>query len=354
MTREPIRIGSRLVGPGHPTYIIAEIGSNFDGSLERARALIDAAAEVGCDAAKFQTFLPERIISAPAFGIATGFQARWDRPVDEVYRDAALPREWHAELALHARKSGVDFFSSPYDREGVDLLEGLEVPAHKIGSGDITWLDFCEYVASKGRPVILGTGASTLAEVDQAVRAMRATGNDQMIVLQCVTDYPSEFGDANIRAMVTMGEALGTLVGYSDHTPGHTVPLGAVAHGACVIEKHFTDDTGRSGPDHPFAMDIPAMASMVREIRNLEAALGDGVKRLMPSERETVVLQRRGLTAARDLSAGHVLEAGDISVLRPARGLAPSDLRLVLGWSLGRDIAAGQPIEADSLSRPPG
>jgi sialic acid synthase SpsE len=348
MTRA-IRIGDRLVGPGRPTYVIAEIGSNFDGSLERAKDLIDAAAEIGCDAAKFQTFLPEKIISGPAFGVATGFQARWSRPVEEVYRDAALPREWHAELAEHARSAGVDFFSSPYDREGVDLLEELDVPAHKVGSGDITWLDFCEYVASRGRPVILGTGASTLAEVDEAVRVMRATGNDQIVVLQCVTDYPSAFGDANLKAMVTMGEALGTLVGYSDHTPGHTVPLGAVALGGCVIEKHFTDDTSRSGPDHPFAMDIPAMAAMVREIRNLEAALGDGIKRLMPSEVETVVIQRRGLVATRDLPCGHVLADGDLAVLRPARGLPPSALPLVVGRPLRRDVAAGQPIGTDSF-----
>lgn len=345
----PIRIGERLVGPGHPTYIIAEVGSNFDGSLDRAKMLIDAAAEIGCDAAKFQTFLPERIISAPAFGAATGFQARWTRSVEEVYRDAALPREWHAELAEHAQAAGVDFFSSPYDREGVDLLEEIGVPAHKIGSGDITWLDFCAYVAGKGRPVILGAGASTLADVDDAVRAIRAAGNEQIILLQCVTDYPSEFKDANVRAMASMGEALGVLVGYSDHAPGHTVPLAAVALGGCVIEKHFTDDTGRAGPDHPFAMDIPGMAALVREVRNLEVALGDGRKRVMPSEVEASVVQRRGLIATRDLSADHVLTHDDVTVLRPARGLPPSALPLVVGRALRRDVAAGQPIGADSL-----
>ncbi len=344
-----IRIGNRWVGEGEPTYIIAEIGSNFDGSLAQAKKMVDLAKEVGADSAKFQSFRPEKIIAPKGFRTRVSFQARWEKPVDRVYAEAMLPREWHRELAVYCAERGIDFMSSPYDREAVDLLDELGVPAFKIGSGEITHPDFLKYVASKGRPIILGTGASTLGEIEKAVEAIRSTGNEDLILLQCITNYPSPIEEANIRAMVTLRDAFQVPVGYSDHSPGSVVALGAVALGACVIEKHFTFDKSRKGPDHPFAMDVKEMAEMIRDIRLLEKALGSPIKRLTAAETETVVIQRRSLFARVDIPAGTVITAEMIEPLRPATGILPEYLPLVIGRRARRDIPAGEPITWEAV-----
>ena len=344
-----IRIGDRWVGPGHPTYVIAEIGSNFDGDLDQAKYLADLARECGADAAKFQSFRADQIVSRTGFRVKCSFQANWDRPVYDVYRAAEFPRAWHGELADHCRSIGIDFFSSPYDRDAVDLLCQLEVPALKIGSGDITHLELLRYIARTAKPLILATGASTLGEVEEAVDILRAEGNDQIILLQCVTQYPAPIDQANIRAMQTLAQAFDLPVGYSDHTPGITVPLGAVALGACVIEKHFTFDKTRRGPDHPHALDVAEMKEMVRHIRLLEQALGSPVKRVEPCESETVILQRRCLFAARDIPAGKRIAADDIIALRPMIGIPPKFLPLVVGRQAQADISAGEPITWDHL-----
>lgn len=344
-----IKIGKKYVGDGCPTYVIAEIGSNFDGSFERAKYLIDLAKKAGCDAAKFQSFKADKIVSKSAFSMKTSFQAKWDKPVYDVYQGAEFPRKWHKDLRDYCHKSKIEFFSSPYDIEAVELLEELDIPAYKIGSGDVNHLELLEYIAKKGRPMIIGTGASTIGEVETAVETVRATGNEDLILLQCITNYPSPFEDAHIRAMVTLRQAFETLVGYSDHTPGSVVPLGAVALGACLIEKHFTCDKTRKGPDHPFAMDYEDMSSMVRDIRNLEKALGTGKKRVEPSERETVVLQRRGLVAARDLAKGAKLTTANVTSLRPHKGLKPTEKGYVLGRKLKKGLKKGDPIAMESL-----
>ena len=268
-----VKIGKRWVGEGEPSYLIAEIGSNFDGSMARAKKLIDLAKDCGADCAKFQCFSTNKIISKEGFeGMRSAFQAKWKKPVHEVYRAAEFPRAWHKELFAYCGKAGLDFMSTPYDRAAVDEIDALGVPAHKIGSGDITWLEMIRYIARKKKPVILATGASTLAEVDEAVRTIRKAGNQQIILLQCVTNYPSHFEYANLRAMKAMGEIFNVPVGYSDHTPGSVVPLGAVALGGCLIEKHFTDDKKRRGPDHPFAMDGKDFKEMAQSVRLLEKA----------------------------------------------------------------------------------
>jgi sialic acid synthase SpsE len=245
---KPIKIGKRTVGPGHPCYVIAEIGSNFDRSIERAKTLIDLAKDCGADAAKFQCFAADKIVSKEGFeGLKSGFQSKWKKPVYEVYRDAEFPREWHEELSRYALKRGIDFLSAPYDKDAVDLLEDIGIPAYKLGSGDITWHEFLGYVARKGKPVILATGASTIAEIDEAMHAIRGEGSEDIVLMQCVTNYPAHFEYANIKAMKAIGEMFDVPVGYSDHTPGIIVPLGAVSLGACIIEKHFTDDKTRQG-----------------------------------------------------------------------------------------------------------
>lgn len=344
-----VMIGERRVGEGEPAYIIAEIGSNFDGNLEQAKKLVDLAKEAGADAAKFQSFLPDKIIAKKGFDVKTSFQSKWDKPVYQVYKEATFPREWHGEIADYCQQKGIHFFSSPYDKEAVDLLDEIGVPAFKIGSGDINYLSLVEYIARKNKPVLLGVGASSMGEIEEAVNTIKATGNQDIVLLQCITNYPSPFEHANIRAMVTIREAFQVPVGYSDHTPGSVVPLGAVALGACVIEKHFTFDKTRAGPDHPFAMDVPEMASMVRDIRRLEAALGTPAKQLTPAETETVIIQRRSLFAKVDIPAGTAITEDMIEPLRPAVGIAPKYIRLVVGRKAKVNIPAGEPIKWEEI-----
>ena len=358
-----LTIGKRTVGEGKPAYIIAEIGSNFDGDLKRAKALALKCKEAGADAYKIQNFLASKIVSGEGFkNLQVSFQSKWDKPVVEVYKKAEFPREWVKELAAYCKEIGIDFLSSPYDTDAVDLLEEVGVSAHKIGSGEADNLEFLAYVAKTGKPVILGVGATTMEEVERAVAAMRKTGNENIVILQCVTNYPAPIADTNLRAMVAIGKELGVLYGYSDHTispaqggddplRGITVPLGAVALGACVIEKHVTDDPKRAGPDHPFAMNIDGdFRDMVAGIRALESALGDGKKRLMPSEKETVIIQRRGIYALRAIRKGETISRDMLELLRPAVGLKPRDLPRVAGSKAARDIAAGEPVKDNDIT----
>lgn len=339
-----IKIGKRWVGEGEPAYLIAEIGSNFDGSMKRAKALIDLAKDCGADCAKFQCFTTDKIISREGFGgLKSGFQAKWKKPVHEVYKGAEFPRVWHKELFAYCRKAGLDFMSTPYDREAADELARLGIPAFKIGSGDITWLSMIRYIAKKNKPVILAAGASTLAETAEAVAAIREAGNENIILLQCVTNYPSHFESAHIRAMKAMGEMFDVPVGYSDHTPGSVVPLGAVALGGCLIEKHFTDDKQRSGPDHPFAMDGRDFKEMAGGIRALEKALGSTVKELYAEESQTVILQRRCLRADADIPQGTRITAKMIAVLRPCPkdALPPKYEAALIGMRTRRAMKKG-------------
>ncbi len=344
-----IKIGERWVGKGKPTYVIAEIGSNFDGDLKQAKHLVSLAKEVGADAAKFQSFLPEKIIAPKGFQQKTSFQAGWKSSVYDVYKRAAFPRQWHQEVAEHARSIGIHFFSSPYDREAVDLLCEVGVPALKIGSGDITFLSLVEYIASKGKPVILGTGASTMKEIEEAVKVIRCAGNQDIILLQCVTAYPTPIDKANIRAMTALEETFNVMVGYSDHAPGNVVALGAVALGAAVIEKHFTFDKTREGPDHPFAMDTDDMTDMIRKIRLMEQALGSPVKEVTDAEKETVIIQRRSLFARVDIPHGTGITADMVEALRPATGIAPKHIGEIIGRKASVDITQGEPITWDKI-----
>lgn len=342
-----IKIGKRWIGEGEPVYIVAEIGSNFDRSLARAKMLIGLAKDCGADAVKFQCFSADKIVSREGFeGLKSGFQAKWKKSVYEVYKDAEFPREWLEGLFKYARKVGIDFFSSPYDFAAVDILDKLGVEVFKIGSGDITWLEYLCYVARKKKPIIVGAGASTIAEIDEALRVIREEGNNDIMLLQCVTNYPNQFESANIRAMKAMGDMFNVLTGYSDHTPGLAVPLGSVALGGCVIEKHFTDDKTRQGPDHPFAMDAKDMKEMVGSIRKLEKALGSPVKNLYEEEKPAVVLQRRCLRAAKGLPRGTKLKADMIAVLRPApmEALVPKYKDVLIGRELKKDMKKGEPF----------
>ena len=341
-----IKFGKRLVGLNHPTYIIAEIGANFDGSLEKAKELAHAAHEAGADVIKFQSFLAKKIVSGPGFASMKlkGVHSTWGRPVDEVFKDAEFPRAWHQELAKFCRKLGTSFSSSPYDFEAVDLLDEIGVDFFKIGSGDITWPEMLVHIAKKGKPMILSTGASTLAEVDEALNIILATGNHQLALLQCITNYPSKPASANINVLKTYQTAFNIITGYSDHAPGDTVVLGSVALGGRIIEKHFTLNKKDHGPDHPHSMDPAEFKLMVERVRTLETALGSSRKEVVAEEAETVIVQRRSLYAARKISRGQVITAKDIAVLRPALGILPKFKTLVIGRKAKKVIQAGQPI----------
>lgn len=342
-----LTLGDRQIGSPDETYIIAEIGSNFDGSKKRAKKLIDLASECGADAAKFQAFEANKIVSEYGFdGLKTGFQEGWDQSVYQTYKDAELPREWINELSTYTKNQGLDFLCTPYDKDAVDILIDTGMPAFKIGSGDITWHNFLEYVADQGKPVILSTGASTLGEVEEAVKVIQSTGNNDIVLLQCVTNYPSDFESANIRTMSMLREAFEVPVGYSDHTPGSTVPLGAVSRGACVIEKHFTDDKSKEGPDHSFAMNVEEFDTMVSQIRNLNQALGRRKKKIYEEEETTVVLQRRCLRASRPIEPGENITQDALTCLRPApqEAIEPKHIDLVVGRTAKHRIPEGDCI----------
>ncbi|MFM2330905.1 MAG: hypothetical protein RLZZ26_412 [Candidatus Parcubacteria bacterium] len=344
-------IGERTVGADAPTYFIAEIGANFDGSLETAKEYARRAKEIGADCAKIQSFKAEKIVSRRAFASMTlkGVHGSWQRPVDEVFKEVEFPREWHKDFFDYCFKIGITPSTAAYDFEAVDLVEKLGIEFYKIGSGEITWLEMIEYVAKKGKPIMLATGAATLAEVDDAVRTIEGTGNKNLVLMQCITNYPSHFESANINVLNTYRDAFGTIVGYSDHTPGDVVPLGAVALGAKVIEKHVTVDRSNKGPDHPHSLTFEEFGQMIQRTRNLEKALGTGRKEVVPEESETVFVQRRGLTTTRDIKAGSLLKKEDIIELRPALGIYPKYKSVVIGKAVKRDIEAGEPIRWEDI-----
>lgn len=349
---EEIAIGKRTIGANHPTYFIAEIGANFDGDLETAKKYAWEAKQCGADCAKIQSFKAKRIVSREAFATMKlkGVHGSWKRPVDEVFAEVEFPRKWHKEFFEYCWSIGITPSTAAYDYEAVDLVDDIGIEFYKIGSGDITWLEMVEYVAKKGKPVMLATGASTLAEVDEAVRVIEAAGNKNLVLMQCITNYPSKFESANINVLKTYENAFGAITGYSDHTPDDIVPLGAVALGARVIEKHFTFDRALKGPDHPHSMQPEEFARMIERTRNLEKAMGSSKKDVVAEESETVIVQRRGLTAARDVAKGAPLKKADVIELRPALGIYPKYKNMIIGKQAKRGLKAGESIKWEDIA----
>ena len=348
MRTNEFSIGTRAVGELYPTYFIADISANHDGDLERAKALIHLAAAAGADAAKFQNFRAEKIVSDYGFknlGGQQSHQSKWKKSVFEVYKDATVPWEWTPVLKAECDKAGIHYFSTPYDFEAVDMLDPF-VPAYKIGSGDITWLEIQEKMASKGKPVILATGASTMDDVQRAVTVVTKV-NPAFGLMQCNTNYTGNienFRHIHLRVLEIFRLVFpDAVLGLSDHTPGHATALGAVALGARLIEKHFTDDTSRVGPDHPFSMTPATWREMVERTRELELALGSAAKFVADNERQTVLIQRRCIRAARDIPAGTRLTADMLESLRPAPegSIPPYSLQDVVGKTTRRDLPKG-------------
>jgi sialic acid synthase SpsE len=344
------KINGKLVGDGHPTYFIADIAANHDGDLERAKDLIRLAKDAGADAAKFQHFRAETIVSGEGFeklGTQVSHQSKWKKSVVEVYKKASVPWNWTEELVATCKECEIDFFTSPYDLEMIDQIDPY-VPAYKVGSGDITWLESIRKMASKGKPVLLAAGASNLVDVQRAMSVLIDEYKTPVLLMQCNTNYTASldnFRYIRLRVLETFKAMFPDVpLGLSDHTPGHATVLGAVALGACAIEKHFTDNVEREGPDHAFAMDPKAWSEMVARTRELEAALGDGNKQIEDNELDTVIVQRRCIRAAKDLPAGRKIERADLTVLRPAPAgsIPPYDLPIVIGATLSKALKEGE------------
>jgi sialic acid synthase SpsE len=345
-----------LPRPEDPTVFIADVASNHDADLERAKHLIHLAHEAGADAVKFQHFLAKDIVSDYGFrnlGGQLSHQAGWKKSVYEVYEHYELNRDWNAELFATAAEAGIPFMTTPYDQAAVEQLAG-DVPAFKVGSGDVTWTAFLELIAQQGKPVLLATGAASMEDVERAVAAVQRH-TDQLVLMQCNTNYtgdPDNFRYVNLNVLRTFAERWpGMPLGLSDHTPGHAAVLGAIALGARVVEKHFTDDNDRDGPDHAFSLNPTTWRDMVERARELELAFGDGVKRIEANERDTVVVQRRAVRLTRDVDAGETLSAGDLEVLRPAPpgALQPYELDGAIGRRVAVPKPAGSALEAGDL-----
>jgi len=352
-----ITIADRAIGLDAPTYFVADIAASHDGSLERAVALIHQAAEAGADAAKFQNFTAPKIVSDRGFrelGGQLSHQASWQKSVVEVYADASIPHEWTPVLKQACEEAGIHYFSAAYDFDAIDMLEP-HVPAYKVGSGDIDWLEALELTASKGKPVLLATGASTLGDVVAAVTTVRRHTED-IVLMQCNTNYTASldnFRYLNLNVLKAYAEQFpGMVLGLSDHTPGHAAVLGAIALGARVVEKHFTDDTGRDGPDHKFSLDPAAWREMVDRARELELALGQPLKQIEDNESQTAVIQRRAVRAASDLPSGHVIRREDLVVLRPATpgAVRPPEIGELVGRVLSRPLEADEAVRWTDIS----
>ncbi|MCD4672273.1 MAG: N-acetylneuraminate synthase [Anaerolineaceae bacterium] len=340
---QAVQIAGRWIGRGYPSYLIAEAGVNHNGDMDMALALVDAAAEAGADAVKFQTFSADRLVTKQA--PKAKYQLETTDQTESQYqmlKKLELSEEAHRILLARCQQKGVLFLSSPFDETSADLLESLDVPAYKIPSGEITNHPYLAYVARKGRPVILSTGMSSLGEVEAAVQTIAAAGNPPLVLLHCVSQYPAPPEELNLRAMHTLEAAFGVPVGFSDHTEGIEMPLVAVALGAAVIEKHFTLDRSLPGPDHCASLESDELQRLAQGMRRVQAALGDGRKLPTPSERNTADVARKSLVAACDIPAGTVLTAEFVAVRRPGTGLPPALRQELIGRRIKQEIAAGQ------------
>ncbi len=327
------------------TYIIAEIGVNHNGNLDTAKRLVDVAKSAGADAVKFQTFNAAKLASVTAKKAA--YQQTNDPKEEtqyEMLKRLELAEESLLEAAEYTRRQGLEFLSTPFDEDSATLLDRLNVGAFKVSSGDLTALDFLAYLARFNRPMIISTGMGTLIETAEAVEVISANGNPPLAILHCVSQYPAAAKDANLRAMDTMAKAFNVPIGWSDHTLGAAVAIAAVARGARIIEKHYTLDKSMPGPDHKASLEPQELADYIADIRKVDEALGDGVKRPCRAEMDTIAAARRSLVMAHAVERGVVLTMADINVQRPGTGLAPKMLSQVLGRTTAKPLEAGQLI----------
>ena len=345
-----IDVAGRKVCLGQACFIIAEAGVNHNGNLDLAKRLVDSAQEAGADAVKFQTWVTEKLVTPDAR--MAEYQRQNIRGAEsqfEMLKQLELSYDQFRQIKAYADRQGILFFSTPDEEDSADFLEQLGVHLFKIGSGEVTNSAFLGHIALKNKPIILSTGMSTLGEVEAAVRTIEVTGNQQLVLLHCVSDYPADPVDCNLRAMDTLASAFGYPVGFSDHTLGIEIAVAAVARGACVLEKHFTLDKAMPGPDHQASLETDEFAAMVRAIRAVENALGDGVKRPVPSELETKKVLQKSIVTARIIRSGERINQADVVLRRTSDGVAPSYLPVVIGRRAGRDLEANCAITLDML-----
>jgi len=351
-----ISIEGKEIGEGCPAYFIAEIGSNFDGDLDRAKELIFMAKEAGADAAKFQHYTANSLVSDSGFekiNSKYSHQSSWSESVYKTYENASLEASWTKELKNTCEEAKITFLTSPYSFFLVDFVDQY-VSAYKVGSGDITWIEIIKHMASKKKPIILATGASSMGDVHRAVSSILEITPD-IVLLQCNTNYtanPENFSHLQLNVIPEFKRKYpGIITGLSDHMPGHVPVLGAVALGASVIEKHFTDSNNRPGPDHSFAMNPESWKEMVDRVRELELSLGDNCKKIEENEQNTAIVQRRSVCAAKSLSSGTRIKEQDLTVLRPCPldGIPPFELSSLIGKKLKRGVCHGEHIKRENL-----
>lgn len=345
------KIGKRMIGYGQPTYFVADIAANHDGSLDRAKKLIYLCAEAGADAAKFQNFKADKIVSKYGFEHMKNkfsHQSKWKKSVFEVYKNASISHSWTSELKATCKKAGIDYFTSPYDFDSIDEVDPY-VDVYKIGSGDITWLEIIDYMAKKGKPVMIASGASTIEDVKRAMKILMKRTR-KIVLMQCNTNYTGSienFKYINLNVLKLYKKIYPDIIlGLSDHTPGHSTVLGAVTLGAKVIEKHFTDNNLRVGPDHGFAMNPLSWKEMVNRTRELELSMGDGMKRIEKNEIKTIIIQRRSIRATQNIKAGEIIKKETLEPLRPILkdGIPPYEIDKLINKKLRKPLKKGEHI----------
>lgn len=348
--QQQIIIEKNIVGLKNPCFVIAEAGVNHNGDIALAKKLIDAAVEGGADAVKFQTFKTENVVTL------TAEKAEYQKDTTskeesqyEMIKKLELSESDFWDLSEYAKKAGIIFLSTPFDEESVDLLDQIGVPAFKIPSGEITNFPLLKKIAQKSKPIILSTGMATLSEVEEALSYLKKHRANEIVLLHCTTSYPTPMNSVNLRAMETLRCAFQVPVGYSDHTEGITIPVAAVAMGACVIEKHFTLDRALPGPDHRASLEPQELVAMVRAVRDVELALGNGIKG--PTEEEEAIkrVARRSIVAKTNIRAGEMLKESSLAIKRPATGIEPRYFGSIVHKRAKTQILKDQVIQWDMI-----
>ena len=349
-TAPRVTIAGRAIGWSHPPYIICELSANHNGRIERALDLIEAAAATGADAVKIQTYTADTLTiahDAPEFRIRGGL---WDGyTLYDLYRETCTPYEWHPALVQRARQLGITMFSTPFDEGAVKLLSDLAMPAYKIASFEIVDLYLIECVARQKKPMIVSTGMASEAEISEAVETARRHGADELVLLHCVSSYPAQFEQANLRTIPNLADRFGVVVGLSDHTPGTACAVAAVAVGASVIEKHFTLRRADGGPDAAFSLEPDEFKRLVEDCRAAWLSLGHAGYERSAAERENLMF-RRSLYVVEDVAAGEELTSRNIRSIRPGFGLAPKHLSEILGRCAAHQLKRGDPLRWQDIA----
>ena len=350
------KINNKILSKKGPLYFIADIAANHDGDLNRALKLIELAKEAGADAAKFQNFQASQIVSKAGFNALEtklSHQKKWEKSIYETYEEASISQNWTKTLKDKCDEVGIDYFTSAYDFESVDLVNPY-VDVYKIGSGDITWLDILTYIAKKNKPIILATGASTLEDIQRAVTEINKH-NSNIAILQCNTNYTNNienFKYINLNVLDTLKiKFKNILIGLSDHTQGHSTILGAIAKGGTIFEKHFTDDNTRKGPDHNFSMNPTTWKEMIKRSQEVFQALGDGIKRIEENEKQSIIVQQRSLRFNKPLNKNHIITKNDLIAVRPLEEncIKPYMIHTVVGKQLTQNVKTDELVKLSKL-----